>query len=138
MQRFNQLGGFCQYLKIQASKNLVKSQQRSVIQRNLKHQDIDLKKELTFKNFKLMPEIVSVLDGQMQIRSPTPIQQLAIPHLLNGKSALLAAQTGTGKSLTYSLPLIHRLKQAEVQAGTQLTIPNKPRSVVLVPSRELV
>ena len=85
-----------------------------------------------------MPEIVSVLDGQMQIRSPTPIQQLAIPHLLNGKSALLAAQTGTGKSLTYSLPLIHRLKQAEVQAGTQLTIPNKPRSVVLVPSRKLV
>ena len=73
----------------------------------------------------------------MQINTPTPIQKLAIPHLIKGKSALMAAQTGTGKTLAYCLPLIHRLKQAEVDADTQLTLPNRPRAIILVPSREL-
>ena len=63
---------------------------------------------------------------------------MAIPQLIKGKSALLAAQTGTGKTLAYTVPIIHRLKQAELQSETQLTMPNRPRALVLVPSRELV
>ena len=97
-----------------------------------------MSKELTFKSFKLLPEIVSVLENQLDFITPTPIQRLAIPHLIKGKSALLAAQTGTGKTLAYTLPLIHRLKQAEIQSETQLTLPNRPRALILVPGRELV
>jgi superfamily II DNA/RNA helicase len=63
---------------------------------------------------------------------------MAVPHLLKGHSALLAAQTGTGKTLAYTLPIINRLKQDEIGAKTQLTLPNRPRALILVPSRELV
>lgn len=73
----------------------------------------------------------------MHIQTPSPIQQLAVPHLIQGKSALLAAQTGTGKTLAYTVPIIHQLKQQEMLAQTRLTVPNKPRSLVLVPNREL-
>ena len=52
---------------------------------------IDIQKELTFKKFKLLPEIVDVLENDLNIRAPTPIQKLAIPHLIKGNSALLAA-----------------------------------------------
>ena len=50
----------------------------------------------------------------------------------------MAAQTGTGKTLAYSLPIIHRLKQDEIGAETQMTLPHRPRALILVPSRELV
>ena len=43
---------------------------------------------------------------------------MAVPHLLKGHCALLAAQTGTGKTLAYTLPIIHRLKQDEIGAKT--------------------
>ena len=92
---------------------------------------------MTFKKFKLLPEIVDVLGNDLNIRTPTPIQKLAIPHLIKGNSALLAAQTGTGKTLAYSLPLIHRLKMAELDSDTQLTMPHRPRSLIIVPTREL-
>jgi len=98
----------------------------------------DLGKELTFRKLGLMQEIVTVLEDELKIGTPSPIQSMAIPHLLKGKSSLLAAQTGTGKTLAYSLPIIHRLKQDELGAETQLTLPNRPRALVLVPSRELV
>ena len=52
---------------------------------------IDIQKELAFKKFKLLPEIVDVLENDLNIRAPTPIQKLAIPHLIKGNSALLAA-----------------------------------------------
>jgi len=50
--------------------------------------------------------------------SPTPIQARAIPSLLEGKDLLGIAQTGTGKTLAYTLPIIHRLKQDEIGAKT--------------------
>lgn len=56
---------------------------------------------------------------------------------MQGKSALFAAQTGTGKTLSYVVPIIHQLKQAELQSEAILTLPNRPRSVILVPNREL-
>lgn len=66
---------------------------------------------LTFKKFKLLDEIVDILEKQFTITTPSPIQQLAMPHLLQGKSALLAAQTGTGKTLAYTVPIIDQLKR---------------------------
>lgn len=71
-------------------------------------------KELTFKKFGLLKEIDFVLENDLGIKTPSPIQQLAIPHLIRGKSALYAAQTGTGKTFSYALPIIHQLKQQEL------------------------
>jgi len=62
---------------------------------------------LTFSNFGLLDEIKNILENDMSIRTPSPIQQLVIPHLLQGKSSLFAAQTGTGKTYAYTLPIIH-------------------------------
>ena len=92
---------------------------------------------MTFRKFRLLPEIVNVLENKMQVNTPSPIQQMVIPHMLQGKSCIMAAQTGTGKTLAYSIPIIHQLKQQEVKAETRLTLPNKPRSLILVPNREL-
>lgn len=58
---------------------------------NDKDMNKDLGKELTFAKLGLMHEIVNVLTNQLNITTPSPIQQLAIPHLLKGNCALLAA-----------------------------------------------
>lgn len=50
---------------------------------------------------------------------------------------MFAAQTGTGKTFSYVLPLIHQLKQSELETGEVLTVENRPRAIVLVPNREL-
>lgn len=59
----------------------------------------------------------------------TPIQEQAFPVILSGRDMIGIAQTGTGKTLGYMLPLLHELKYAE---------PLDPRILVLVPTRELV
>jgi superfamily II DNA/RNA helicase len=56
---------------------------------------------LSFRQLGLMDEIWGVLESN-DIRTPTPIQTLAIPKLLKGKSALMTAQTGTGKTLAFA------------------------------------
>jgi superfamily II DNA/RNA helicase len=70
-----------------------------------------VQQELSFRKYRLLPELVNVLENKMLITTPSPIQQLVIPHLIQGKSAIMAAQTGTGKTLAYTLPIIHQLKQ---------------------------
>ncbi len=50
---------------------------------------------------------------------------------------MYAAQTGTGKTLAYTLPLIHQLKQQELESEVVLTRPNRPRALIIVPNREL-
>ncbi len=70
-----------------------------------------MQQELSFRKYRLLPELVNVLENKMLITTPSPIQQLVIPHLIQGKSAIMAAQTGTGKTLAYTLPIIHQLKQ---------------------------
>ncbi|MGH6864974.1 MAG: DEAD/DEAH box helicase [Methyloceanibacter sp.] len=63
---------------------------------------------------------------------PTPIQIQAIPLLTQGKDLLGVAQTGTGKTAAFSLPLLHRLSlQSEPR------IPGSPRALILAPTREL-
>ncbi|CAI2364365.1 unnamed protein product [Moneuplotes crassus] len=91
---------------------------------------------LSFRELNLMEEICQVLEKH-HIRAPSSIQSLAIPELLKGKSALLTAQTGTGKTLAYATPIIHMLKMQELQAQIRLTVPHRPRTIVIVPNREL-
>ncbi|MCI5045161.1 MAG: DEAD/DEAH box helicase, partial [Aquisalinus sp.] len=62
--------------------------------------------------------------------TPTPIQAQAIPEALKGRDVLGIAQTGTGKTASFTIPLIHRLAQGRAKA-------RMPRSVVLAPTREL-
>lgn len=64
--------------------------------------------------------------------TPTPIQELAIPHLLNGRDMLGCAQTGTGKTAAFMLPILQYLTEKP-----QRPIPGKPRVLVLTPTREL-
>jgi ATP-dependent RNA helicase RhlE len=64
---------------------------------------------------------------------PTPIQSRAIPLILAGRDLLAAAQTGTGKTAAFTLPLLQRL---QVRAGQALP-PGRPRALVLAPTREL-
>jgi ATP-dependent RNA helicase RhlE len=70
--------------------------------------------------------------------TPTPIQQQAIPAVLNGGDLLAGAQTGTGKTAGFTLPLLHRLSTDAI--GSKLTSNNSPRAIralILTPTREL-
>ncbi len=64
---------------------------------------------------------------------PTPIQKLAIPAALEGKDVIGCAQTGTGKTAAFILPILHRLALAEPIFGKK----RLPRALVLTPTREL-
>jgi superfamily II DNA/RNA helicase len=63
--------------------------------------------------------------------APTPIQLAAIPAALQGRDVLGAAQTGSGKTAAFALPLLQRLEQGP------LVSPRRPQALVLVPTREL-
>jgi ATP-dependent RNA helicase RhlE len=63
---------------------------------------------------------------------PTPIQARAIPELLAGKDVLGIAQTGTGKTAAFALPILHQLSRAPGTKG-----PRSPRALILAPTREL-
>ncbi|MCD8350903.1 MAG: DEAD/DEAH box helicase [Planctomycetaceae bacterium] len=64
--------------------------------------------------------------------TPSPIQEQTIPHLLAGKDVLGCAQTGTGKTAAFALPIIHRLYEQGVPRGRRA-----PRALILAPTREL-
>ena len=81
---------------------------------------------IQFSDLALNDSILSSLDG-MGFVSPTPIQAAAIPHLMEGTDALGKAQTGTGKTAAFSLPLLNKLDLAQ----------RKPQAIVLAPTREL-
>ncbi|ENK2106355.1 DEAD/DEAH box helicase [Vibrio alginolyticus] len=81
---------------------------------------------IQFSELSLNDSILSALDG-MGFVSPTPIQAAAIPHLLEGADALGKAQTGTGKTAAFSLPLLNKLDLNQ----------RKPQAIVLAPTREL-
>ena len=79
---------------------------------------------MSFHDLGVSPEILNVIDG-LKFKVPTPIQQKAIPAAVKGKDVLGIAQTGTGKTLAFGIPLIQRLRE---EAG---------RALILVPTREL-
>jgi len=84
-----------------------------------------------FKSLGLMPEILK----QLEIKgytTPTPIQNEAIPHLLKGHDLLGIAQTGTGKTAAFSLPILNKIGQHPVKIK-----PKHVRVLILTPTREL-
>lgn len=84
-----------------------------------------------FQDLNLNLKILKALEAKGYI-TPTPIQGKAIPHILQKKDFLGIAQTGTGKTAAFSLPIIHNLSENEVKVK-----PNAIRCLILTPTREL-
>ncbi len=90
--------------------------------------------QVRFADFGLAPEILRALSDQGYVH-PTPIQAKAIPIVLQGRDVMGAAQTGTGKTAGFSLPIIQLLL---AQANTSMSPARHPvRALVLTPTREL-
>jgi len=88
-----------------------------------------------FNNYNLLDSIIKTLEAQ-NFTKATDIQKLAIKALMSGKSVVGIAETGSGKTLSYVLPILHLLKTLETQ-GQAVSKNSSPRAVVLVPTREL-
>lgn len=72
------------------------------------------------------------------IKHPSEVQKAAIAPQIAGRSVVCIAQTGTGKTLAYALPIVERLKLWELENGGPTDKASSPFAIVLVPSRELV
>ncbi|RAU21559.1 DNA helicase [Paramagnetospirillum kuznetsovii] len=83
----------------------------------------------TFEDLGLGPELLQAL-AESGYRHPTPIQAQAIPVVLMGRDVLGCAQTGTGKTASFTLPMIEILAAGRAKA-------RMPRSLILAPTREL-
>lgn len=86
---------------------------------------------LPFETLGLLPQFVQVIDI-LGFEQPTPIQQAAIPALLSGRNVVGQAQTGTGKTAAFALPLLQKLAELEKQPGKAAV-----KALVMAPTREL-
>jgi superfamily II DNA/RNA helicase len=84
---------------------------------------------MLFSELGLHPETLRAL-AEAGYEHPTPIQEKAIPHVLQGRDVLGIAQTGTGKTASFTLPMINALAAGRAKA-------RMPRSLILEPTREL-
>ena len=89
---------------------------------------------MSFSHLGLSPEIVRAVT-ERGYNQPTPIQKQAIPVVLSGGDILAGAQTGTGKTASFTLPLLHKLSTHKVQSNTNGFSPI--RALILTPTREL-
>jgi superfamily II DNA/RNA helicase len=84
---------------------------------------------MNFSDLGLSPEVLQAV-ADAGYKTPTPIQEQAIPHVLTGRDVLGCAQTGTGKTAGFTLPMIDMLASGRARA-------RMPRSLILEPTREL-
>jgi ATP-dependent RNA helicase RhlE len=85
---------------------------------------------MSFDQLGLTPELLRAV-AQEGYTEPTPVQREAIPHVLNGRDLLAGAQTGTGKTAAFVLPILQRLNKTHREG------PRKIHVLVLTPTREL-
>ncbi|PKO91187.1 MAG: RNA helicase [Betaproteobacteria bacterium HGW-Betaproteobacteria-10] len=86
---------------------------------------------MQFTDLGLKAELLRAI-GEQGYDTPTPIQQKAIPAVMAGHDLMASAQTGTGKTAGFTLPILHRLA-----SGPNTRTSKRPRVLVLVPTREL-
>ncbi len=86
----------------------------------------------TFADLGLSPSILKTLE-KTTLKMPTPIQVQAIPHIMAGRDLMGLAQTGTGKTAAFGLPLLHRILDLGHPPA-----PKTVRALILAPTRELV
>ena len=84
---------------------------------------------MSFSDLGLSDELLKAID-ELGYKTPTPIQQQSIPYVLMGRDILGSAQTGTGKTASFTLPMIDILANGRAKA-------RMPRSLILAPTREL-
>src|SRR6201998_2540864 len=84
---------------------------------------------MSFSNLGLSEKVVSAVAAAVY-KAPTPIQEQAIPHVLARRDVLGIAQTGTGKTAAFTLPMLTMLEQGRARA-------RMPRTLILEPTREL-
>ena len=87
------------------------------------------KKTINFEQLGLSPEVLRAVT-EVGYEQPTPIQEQAIPFILMGRDLLGCAQTGTGKTASFTLPMIDILASGRAKA-------RMPRSLIITPTREL-
>jgi ATP-dependent RNA helicase RhlE len=85
---------------------------------------------MSFKSLGLIPELLKAVEKQVYT-IPSPIQEKAIPKVLERKDVLASAQTGTGKTAGFTLPILQILQQTKKEGRRPV------RAVVLTPTREL-
>jgi ATP-dependent RNA helicase RhlE len=86
---------------------------------------------MKFNELNLLEPILNALTKQ-GYTEPTPIQQQAIPYVLEGRDVMGCAQTGTGKTAAFAIPIIQR-----IHASKQVDNSNKIRALIVTPTREL-
>src|SRR5690625_4983172 len=88
----------------------------------------------SFSDFGLHPDILRAI-AETGYTTPTPIQAQALPVVMDGRDVMGAAQTGTGKTAAFTLPILHRLLP---HANTSVSPARHPvRALMLAPTREL-
>ena len=89
---------------------------------------------MTFAQLGLSSEILDAVNDEGYV-NPTPIQAQVIPSILAGKDVMASAQTGTGKTAGFTLPLLYRL---QIHANTSMSPARHPvRALIMAPTREL-
>ena len=91
--------------------------------------DIDM---ITFSDLGLSAKLLKALE-KTKLKEPTPIQAQSIPHIMKGRDLMGLAQTGTGKTAAFGLPLLHRILDTNHPPA-----PRTVRALILAPTRELV
>src|SRR6267142_2239171 len=86
-----------------------------------------MEKQMPFKALGLHPHLVQAT-REIGYTEPTPIQAEAIPHILAGRDLIATAQTGTGKTAAFLLPILHQL---------MLKPPGHTQALIVTPTREL-
>src|SRR3990167_11472232 len=84
---------------------------------------------MSFSHLGLSDKVIRAIDAA-GYKTPTPIQEQAIPHVLARRDVLGIAQTGTGKTAAFVLPMITMLEQGRARA-------RMPRTLIIEPTREL-
>lgn len=86
---------------------------------------------VTFKDLDLIDELLSAIKTA-GYETPTPVQEQAIPAILKNRDLQASAQTGTGKTAAFLLPILHKLTLSKSDSEKRL-----PRALILTPTREL-
>ena len=89
---------------------------------------------ISFASLNLAPELLKALE-EFGYKTPTPIQAQAIPVALEGRDLMAGAQTGTGKTAAFALPMLQRLLPQSNNSASPAKHPI--RALILVPTREL-
>ena len=86
---------------------------------------------MKFSELNLHEHLLNAIEGE-GFENPTLVQEKSIPHIMEGRDIMSCAQTGTGKTASFTLPVINRLLLDDNYHRT-----NAPRVLVLTPTREL-